>query len=74
MTPEAQKAYDKFIGDRTDESLISELKGLHDCLYVVECSGAKDHIRYGWLCHALDERGYEVDIEETLVIEEREDD
>ena len=53
---------------QTDKELISEARGLHDSIYVIECYGINDMRRYDAVCEELVIRGYEITVTERLNI------
>ncbi len=46
--------------DWTDEDLIEEAKGLHDCIDVAECFSATDVMLREWVEDELVQRGYTI--------------
>lgn len=73
ISPAIKGDYDKFIGKRTDEELISELKELNEPLFSYFGDDSGKNIHYGWICHALEERGYDVYPDEELTIQKKEE-
>lgn len=67
------KTLGQYVKDKTDEELIEEAKGLHDCINVADCCSSRDTILFDWVLRELELRGYEIDEEDTLSIKKEED-
>ena len=59
--------------DMDDKTLISELKVLHDAIWVVDCFSVSDLRWYATLCEEVKSRGYEVTRTNTIKVEKSEE-
>jgi hypothetical protein len=46
--------------DWTDAELMEEARSLHTSIFVMECFGSRDSLRYEKACWLLGERGYTI--------------
>jgi hypothetical protein len=58
----------------TDAELIEEAQSLHTSIFILECFGSRDCLRYEMVCRLLDERGYTVEETHGITFVKREED
>ena len=64
----AKKTTKEELEAQSDDELIVDAKALYESIYIVECYGTKDIFLLKFMYTELERRGYEVRVEERLVI------